>query len=247
VDRWLAEARSAGVSAADLNSFQRDLSAAKMKAAAAEADRIANLARDRIKEGKLVDPANDSAAYYLGALQNADANHPYVATGSRDLAAKLIDRANASVRANKLDQVEADLAQARRYGADAGAIQAVQQAVAARKTVPSRATTGAQNTAVAAPAAPADLSSKLKRIRSQAPEYPERALAQKINGSVTVEFTVNGQGEPTDVHVVAAEPAGIFDRAALNAVKRWRYAPVLVNDVAQEVPARAVIKFNSQE
>jgi TonB family protein len=247
VDRWLAEARSAGVSSAELNSFQRDLSAAKQKAVAAEADRIATLARDRIREGKLLEPANDSAAYYLGALQNADSNHSYLATGNRDLAAKLVDRANASVRANRLDQVEPDLAQARRYGADGNAIQAVQQALAARKTVPSRASSGAQNTASAAPAAPVDLSKSLKRIRSQDPEYPERALAQKINGSVTVEFTVNGKGEPTDVHVVAAEPAGIFDRSALAAVKRWRYAPVLVDSVPQEVPARAVIKFNSQE
>jgi len=248
VERWLAEARSAGVSAAELNSFQRDLSAAKQKAAAAEADRIATLARDRIREGKLLDPANDSGAYYLNALQNADPNHPYLTTGNRDLAAKLVDRANAAVRANKLDQVEADLAQARRYGADGNAIQAVQQAVAARKTVPSRASTGAQNTAAAAaPSAPADLSKSLKRIRSQDPEYPERALAQKINGSVTVEFTVNAKGEPTDVHVVAAEPAGIFDRSAMAAVKRWRYAPVVIDNVPQEVPARAVIKFNSQE
>ncbi len=44
VDRWLGEARTAGVSATELTAFQRDLSNAKQKAAAAESDRLAGLA-----------------------------------------------------------------------------------------------------------------------------------------------------------------------------------------------------------
>ena len=118
VERWLSEAKAAGVSAAELNSFQRDLSASKQKAAAAENERIAGLARDRMREGKLTDPANDSAAYYLTALQTADANHAYVANGSRELATKLLDRASAAAREGRNTQSDADLNQARRWGAD---------------------------------------------------------------------------------------------------------------------------------
>ena len=47
-----------------------------------------------------------------------------------------------------------------------------------------------------------------------------------------------------DVRVVSAEPAGTFDRAAIAAVKRWRYEPLVVNNVPQEVPARTTIRFN---
>jgi protein TonB len=244
VDRWLGEAKSVGVSAAELNSFQREMTAAKQKAAAAEADRLANLVRERIKEGKLTDPANDSAAYYLTALQTADGNHSYVAAGSRELATKLLDRASAAAREGKSTQSEADLNQARRWGADAKDIAAIQQAAAARnKAAPARAT-GAQNSATAANSSgSADPVSKLKRTRSVPPEYPERALQQKITGSVTLEYTVDAKGEPQDVHVVSAEPAGTFDRAAIAAVRRWRYEPVVINNVPQEVTTRTTVRF----
>jgi TonB family protein len=249
VDRWLGEAKGAGVSAAELNSFQRELSAAKQKAAAAEADRLANFARDRIKEGKLTEPANDSAASYLTALQAADGNHPYVAAGSRELATKLLDRASAAAREGKGAQSEADLNLARRWGADPKDITAIQQAAAARnRATPTRASTGAQNSGAgtasnAGSAAPADPASKLKRIRKVDPEYPERALAQKITGAVTLEFTVDKKGEPQDVHVVSAEPAGTFDRSAIAAVRRWRYEPIVIDGVPQEVTTRTTVRF----
>ena len=248
VDRWIAEAKSVGVSAAELNSFQRDLSAAKQKAVAAENDRLAGLVRDRIRENKLTDPANDSAAYYLTALQTADANHSYVAAGSRELATKLLDRASAAAREGKGAQSEADLNQARRWGADPKDITAIQQAAAARnRAAPTRASTGAQNSAGTASnagsAASADPASKLKRIRKVDPEYPERALAQKITGAVTLEFTVDKKGEPQDVHVVSAEPAGTFDRAAIAAVRRWRYEPLVIDNVVQEVTTRTTVRF----
>jgi TonB family protein len=247
IDRWLAEAKSAGVSAAELNSFQRDMTTAKQKAAAAENDRLASLARDRIRDGKLTEPANDSAAYYLTSLQTADANHSYFATGSRDLVAKLLDRANAAARDGK--SPEADLTQARRWGADANSIAAIQQAAAARnRAAPTRAATGAQNSpaataANAAGSANADPASRLKRTRKVDPEYPERALTQKITGSVTLEFTVNAKGEPEDVHVVSAEPAGTFDRAAIAAVRRWRYEPLVIDGAPQEVTTRTTVRF----
>lgn len=247
VDRWLAEAKSAGVSAAELNSFQRDMTAAKQKAAAAETDRLATLARDRIRDGKLTEPANDSAAYYLTSLQTADANHSYFATGSRDLVAKLLERANTAARDGK--SPEADLTQARRWGADANSIAAIQQAAAARnRAAPTRAATGAQNSpaataANAAGSANADPASRLKRTRKVDPEYPERALTQKITGSVTLEFTVNAKGEPEDVHVVSAEPAGTFDRAAIAAVRRWRYEPLVIDGAPQEVTTRTTVRF----
>ena len=243
VDRWLAEAKGAGVSATELNGFQRDVTTAKQKAAAAEYDRLAGLARDRIKEGKLTDPANDSAAYYLTALQAADAGNTYVATGSRELATRLLDRASAASRDGKTAQSEADLTQARRWGADPKDIQAIQQAAAARKSsAPARAAANAQN-GNGGGSAQIDLASKLKRIRKVDPEYPERALTQKITGSVTLEFVVNTKGEPQDVRVVSAEPAGTFDRSAIAAVKRWRYEPLVVDNVPQEVTARTTVRF----
>ncbi|MEP7243053.1 MAG: energy transducer TonB [Gammaproteobacteria bacterium] len=247
VDRYLTEAKSVGVSSAELNNFQKDLNNAKQRAATAEADRLAGLARDRLRENKLTDPANDSAAFYLTALQGADANNAVLVSGSRELATKLLDRASTASREGRTAQVDADLTQARRWGADPKDIQAIQQASASRKNASkpsgSAATASSNSSGGGAASAPADLQSKLKRIRYSAPEFPERALTQRISGSVTVEFVVSTTGEPTEVRVVSAEPAGTFDRSAMSAVKRWRYEPVIINNVPQDVPARATIRF----
>ena len=241
VDRWVAEAKAVGVSSAELSAFNRDLQSQKQRAAAAEADRLAGLAKERIRDGRLVDPVNDSAAFYLSALQSADGNNPYVVAGGRELATKLLDRASGFGRDNKTAQMEGDLTQAKRWGADQKDIDAIRQASASRRNTPKPATaagsgSGQQSTA--------DLQAKLKRTRYTAPEYPERALTQKIGGAVTVEFIVSTSGEPIDIRVVSAEPAGTFDRAAIAAVKRWRYEPLMIDNVPQEVPARTTIRFN---
>jgi protein TonB len=73
-----------------------------------------------------------------------------------------------------------------------------------------------------------------------APAYPARARERGTEGWVDLEFTVATDGTTQDAVVRAAEPAGTFDRAALDAVKRWRYEPRVVggNVVEQRVEAR---------
>jgi len=71
----------------------------------------------------------------------------------------------------------------------------------------------------------------------------EETEAQRIAGSVTLEYTVDTSGETRDIHVVEATPPGVFDQAAINAVKHWRYAPLLVNGAAVDVPVRTRMRF----
>ena len=58
-----------------------------------------------------------------------------------------------------------------------------------------------------------------------APNYPNRALTQGLEGFVDVRFTVTAIGATTNIEIIRAEPAGVFDRAAMRAVKRWKYLP----------------------
>ncbi|HUI62788.1 MAG TPA: energy transducer TonB [Steroidobacteraceae bacterium] len=233
MDRWLNEARVGGVSAADLSAYQRELATARQKAAAAESDHVAQLARDRIRDGRLSDPAQDSAVYYLGQLQGTDPANAAVAAISRDLAARFIDRARAAAASGKSPQIDADLAQARRLGADPKDILAVQQLASAP--------------AAAAPksggAGTASLAGSLKRTRYVSPEYPSKALSAGIAGSVTVEYTVDVKGDTRDIRAIDSSPAGVFDRAAISAIKHWHYDPVVVNGAPVEVPVRTVIRF----
>jgi len=58
-----------------------------------------------------------------------------------------------------------------------------------------------------------------------APEYPRRALQRELEGFVRLSFRVTEQGRVVGAAVVEAEPAGIFDRAALDALEQWKYQP----------------------
>ena len=55
------------------------------------------------------------------------------------------------------------------------------------------------------------------------PVYPRDAELNGIEGTVTVEFTVNPYGDTQDVRVVSSQPARVFDLAAVSAISRWRY------------------------
>jgi len=68
-----------------------------------------------------------------------------------------------------------------------------------------------------------------------APVYPRRALQRGIEGFVIVEFTVNTIGSVKEPFVVEAQPEGIFDQAALDAAKKFKYKPRVVNGEATEV------------
>jgi TonB family protein len=226
-DRWLNDARAVGAKPAELAAYQRDLAGARAKAAQAENERVLGLARDRMASGALTDPAQDSAAWYLAQVQASAPADAGLAQASRDLAARLLDRARAAIGAGRSG--DADLAAARRWGADPAAIAAVQQSSAA-KAQPSGANLAA-------------LAAKLKQTRFANPDYPRNALKAGIAGSVVLAYTVDTKGATRDVQVIEAKPPGVFDDAAVDAVKHWRYAPMVVNGTAVEVPVKTRVVF----
>ena len=76
------------------------------------------------------------------------------------------------------------------------------------------------------------------------PQYPERALQRGIEGRVLVEFTISKSGSVKDAKVVAYEPSTIFNKAALKAVRQWKYNPKIVNGKPVEQPGvRIAIPF----
>ena len=62
-----------------------------------------------------------------------------------------------------------------------------------------------------------------------APIYPDRAVREKIEGHVLLEFVVTETGGVRDAVVVESEPAGVFDQAALDAVGKFKYKPRIVD------------------
>ncbi|MDF2415624.1 TonB family protein [Aeromonas sp. 1HA1] len=67
-----------------------------------------------------------------------------------------------------------------------------------------------------------DMLMPLQRIE---PVYPYRAQQSGIEGFVTLRFSVNAEGGVQDVEVVEARPKRQFERAAIQAINKWRYQP----------------------
>lgn len=125
-------------------------------------------------------------------------------------------RAAAAALATQQQQEAARAAEAERIAA--AQREAAQREAAARATPPA---------ATAAPAAarPA-ASSSLKVVSSPSPRYPPEALRAGTAGEVLVEITIGTDGSVTNARVVRATPPRVFDREALNAVRRWKFEPI---------------------
>jgi len=63
----------------------------------------------------------------------------------------------------------------------------------------------------------------VKPVKKVKPVYPPEAEAQHIQGRVKVRLSVALDGSVTDVKVLEAEPAGVFEEAVLAAVHQYKF------------------------
>ncbi|WED24307.1 energy transducer TonB [Vibrio sp. JC009] len=83
-------------------------------------------------------------------------------------------------------------------------------------------------------------SQQLMPLHRIEPVYPRKALQRAIEGYVLLTFDIGKTGRPENIKVTQAQPAGIFNRAAIRALKRWRYQPVMVNGSVQTVTGQQI-------
>ncbi|MCU4675871.1 TonB family protein [Catenovulum sp. 2E275] len=104
---------------------------------------------------------------------------------------------------------------------------------------------------------PVDLGNKLFALpaNSQAspmfrmePKYPTTAAMQGIEGWVRLSFDIGLAGEVENIKVLDAEPKRVFDRAAIAALKKWKYKPQLKEGRAIVLTGQSVeLKFNLEQ
>jgi protein TonB len=67
-----------------------------------------------------------------------------------------------------------------------------------------------------------------------APKYPIKAAMDGIEGWVVLTFTINSMGGVVNISVLESEPKRIFDKAARQALKKWKYKAKKVDGTAVE-------------
>ena len=70
-------------------------------------------------------------------------------------------------------------------------------------------------------------------IKKVSPDYPAQARQLRIEGTVQMEATIAKDGSVKNLKVVSGHP--ILARAAVDAVKQWKYKPYLLNGSAVEI------------
>ena len=74
------------------------------------------------------------------------------------------------------------------------------------------------------------------------PQYPISAARDGLSGCVNLSFVVNNEGRATEQQVTDSFPKGVFDKKAIEALKRWRWKPTAANPDNQ--PARSTVQLD---
>ena len=234
VERALADALRAGNSNASGSASPPASASARRPTtggagAGPNADSLVAEARQRMNEGKLMDPAGSSAKDSLAALSSLAPSRPEVEELSRTLSNRLINSSRQAMAAKAYDRSAQLLAASREVGArynEAAISQAERDLTAAREQ-------SAQQTVVSV--------AELTRTKAVNPIYPESARKRGIEGWVEIEFTVQTNGAVDEVEVRNSSPADVFDDAAIRAMRQWRFEPVRRN--GETVPQRAMVRL----
>jgi len=79
-------------------------------------------------------------------------------------------------------------------------------------------------------------------VKRVPPVYPPLAVNAHVQGVVILEATVGRDGRVEDVAVLRSLP--LLDRAAIDAVRQWVYAPLLLNGQAERFILTVTVSFS---
>ena len=101
--------------------------------------------------------------------------------------------------------------------------------IEAPRPAPARPAPMPTHTPPAPPASASAASSAPVPLSQPAPRYPREAMRAGAEGLVRVSVEVGPDGVPTSVSLASGSGHRELDRAALDAVRRWRFSPAHAN------------------
>lgn len=221
-----ANQETAPAAAAQETVTQSEAESEPAPASSIDAEELGLIIRLR-ERGVLIEPAGSNAYDQFIALRERYPDAEEVRAEQQRLAFALLERARTALAAENVDAAAAHLNRVETLVPGMSTTKSLQQQLAIAQRQRDFMTHVVPAT-------------QLQRVREAAPVYPRDAQRNGIEGWVDVEFTVAADGTTQDPVVRNAEPKGIFEKAALESVQRWRFEPVMNNGVA--VPQRAAIR-----
>jgi TonB family protein len=233
-DELSAAAAELGADPALVSNLRENAQQLRLSARAEAAARLAVSFDQRLQQGHLVDPASDSAKFYLAQLMKEDAANPATQIKKNAYAARVLEEAQSSLHAQDFAATRGWLGEAHDAGADATQIGTLEAALAAAQDAAAQANSYLNE-------------GSLTRTHYIAPRFPDTARQRGIEGWVDLQFVVGTDGSVSDATIVGAQPAGVFEPAALEAVRQWRYQPPVRGgqNVSQRVRVR--VRFKVQQ
>ncbi|MDF1883291.1 energy transducer TonB [Sulfurimonas sp. SAG-AH-194-C21] len=73
--------------------------------------------------------------------------------------------------------------------------------------------------------------------------YPAQAARDGIKGYVIINILIDKDGSVEIAKILESQPAGIFDTAALNAIRSWRFSPAMYKAKPVKMWAKQKIRF----
>jgi TonB family protein len=221
------EAATGVAAQANIESAQNLLAAARKQADVDARGQLLKNANERLLQDRLIEPANDNAKYFYLTLKQLEPNNPALVSMLQDLGTRLTAKARRALILGQLDASKSWLDEAAAVGFSSAEMSSAQHDL--------DAAFAKQNFMTAlVPAA------ELTALKTVQPNYPAKALNNKLEGWVDVEFTVADSGKVKDVGVRTTSIPGVFEEAAVKAVSQWRYKPVLRD--GKPVPVRSQIR-----
>jgi periplasmic protein TonB len=92
-----------------------------------------------------------------------------------------------------------------------------------------------------APVRPGGHIKEPRKVQDAKPIYPQIAITAKVQGVVIIEATIAKDGSVKDARVLKSVP--LLDLAALEAVRKWKFSPTLLNGVPVEVIMTVTVNF----
>ena len=241
----IAQIAAGGADHVALADLRRSLEAHTSDVQLAE---MAARTRAAIAAGALLEPAAESAHARLVAMQQANRSHPLTSSVQHELQVALLTRAQADLRNHQPDAAQPWFNAAAELGASS-------ELTAVRKQLQNELDAGSQRVAAAAAAAqlasePAAAKSatqpdfiNARPVRALDAVFPPKALELGQQGRVVVEFTLDRKGRASEARVVEASLPGVFDAAALRAVRGGRYDTEALGSSGLPRRARLLVSF----